>query len=213
MKIKILLSLLFVVAFGYTSSAQSVSVGPRVGATFAKISVSDDENGISNDDIKYNPGIQFGAVANFMINDMLSIQPELLYIQKGYKIGEDEAYLKGRANYIELPILAKVAFGTEQLHGFATGGPTAGYWASGKASMEFDGTKASEEYEFDDEDNRFELGASFGVGIAYKVGPGELNLDLRYGLGFTNLYDTEGDGSKTRNNVLGISLAYLFGAK
>lgn len=210
MKYKFLLTLLFVVALGYTAMAQSVTIGPRVGATFAKVAMSEEEDGISNDDIDSNPGLQFGAVANFMINDMFSIQPELLYIQKGFKIGDDEMSLKGRANYFEVPVLAKVYFGTEQLRGFATGGPTLGYWASGKNTVKFGGSEASEDYDFDDSDNRLELGASFGIGAAYKLGQGELNLDVRYGLGFSSLYEAEDGEAKTRNRVFGVSLAYLF---
>ncbi|MCX2741101.1 porin family protein [Pontibacter anaerobius] len=210
MKNKFLLTLLFVVALGFTSVAQSISIGPRVGATFAKVALSEEEDGISNDDIKSNPGMQFGAVANFMINDMFSVQPELLYVQKGFKIGDDDMHIKGRPNYLEVPVLAKVSFGTEQLHGFATGGPSIGYWASGENSMKMGDSEASESYEFDDTDNRLELGASFGIGAAYKMGQGELNLDVRYGLGFTSLYEAEDGEAKTRNRVFGVSLAYLF---
>ncbi|MEJ8800653.1 porin family protein [Pontibacter sp. H249] len=211
MKNKFLLALLFVVCFAATSMAQSISVGPRVGATFSKVALSDDgDEEVTNDDIKSTPGIQFGAVANFMISDMFSIQPELLYVQKGYKIGEDDAYLKGKLNYIEVPVLAKITFGGEQVRGFVTGGPTLGYWTGGKSTAKFGSMEASEDYEFDDSDNRLELGASFGVGTAFKVGPGELNLDVRYGLGFTGLSETEGNDPKTRNRVFGVSLAYLF---
>ncbi len=145
-----------------------------------------------------------------MINDMFSIQPELLYVQKGYKIGEDEAYLKGKSNYLEVPVLAKIGFGGEQVRGFVTGGPTLGYWTGGKSTVKFGDMEDSEDYEFEDEDNRLELGASFGIGAAYKVGAGELNLDVRYGLGFSSLYEAEGNEPKTRNRVFGVSLAYLF---
>jgi hypothetical protein len=208
MKIKFLLALLFVVGLGFTSMAQSISVGPRIGATFAKINVSDEDD--FNDEVKSNTGVQIGAVANVMINDMFSIQPELLLIQKGFKIEDGGEGIRVKTNYLELPVLAKVKFGTEELHGFVTAGPTAGYLMNGKMTMEFDGEEESEDLEFDDTDNRFELGASFGVGLGYKVGAGTLNLDVRYGLGLSSLYETEGDEPKTKNNVFGVSLAYLF---
>ncbi|MBC5772923.1 PorT family protein [Pontibacter sp. KCTC 32443] len=211
MKIKFLLALLFVVGLGFTSMAQSISVGPRVGATFAKISIAGDDSDEFNEEIKSNAGVQIGAVANVMINDMFSIQPELLLVQKGFKVGEDGDFMKVKTNYLELPVLAKVNFGTEELHGFVTAGPTAGYLMNGKMKMEFDGEEEEEDLEFEDEDNRLELGASFGVGLGYKVGAGTLNLDVRYGLGISSLYETEGDEEKTRNRVFGVSVAYLFG--
>lgn len=191
--------------------AQSVSFGPRVGATFSKISLSDGEGDEMEDELKYTPGLQVGAVANFGVSELLSIQPELLFTQKGYKIGDSDAYIKGTSNYIEVPVLAKITFGSEQVKGFVTGGPTAGYWISGKTSMKIASTEASESYEFEDEDNRVELGASFGVGLAYNLGAGALNLDVRYGLGLSSLYEVESGESKSRNRVLGVSVAYLFG--
>ncbi|MBF8962898.1 PorT family protein [Pontibacter sp. FD36] len=213
MKIKFLLTLLFAVGMAFTSMAQSVSFGPRVGATFSKVSLSDGDGDELEDELKYTPGLQVGVVANFNVSELLSIQPELLFIQKGYKFGDSDAYLKGTSNYIEVPVLAKITFGSEQVKGFVTGGPTVGYLASGKMSMKYDGNKGSDSYEFEDEDNRMELGASFGVGLGYNLGAGALNLDVRYGLGLTSLYEVESGESKSRNRVLGVSVAYLFGGK
>ncbi|EJF09024.1 MULTISPECIES: porin family protein [Pontibacter] len=213
MKIKFLLTLLFAVGMAFTSMAQSVSFGPRVGATFSKISLSDGDGNELEDELKYTPGLQVGVVANFNVSELLSIQPELLFVQKGYKLGDSDTHIKGTSNYIEVPVLAKITFGSEQVKGFVTGGPTVGYLASGKMSMKYDGTKASDSYEFEDEDNRMELGASFGVGLGYNLGAGALNLDVRYGLGLTSLYEVESGESKSRNRVLGVSVAYLFGGK
>ncbi len=212
MKTKILFVSLFVVGLGFTSMAQSISFGPRVGATFAKVSLSGDNVDEFNDEIEYNTGLQIGAVANVMINDMFSIQPELLLVQKGYKVGEGDDFAKLKMNYIEVLVLAKISFGSELVQGFVTAGPTVGYLMSGKTSYEFDGEGESEGLEFDDEDNRTEFGTSFGVGVGYRVGAGMLNLDVRYGLGISSLYDAEDDDEpKVRNQVLGVSLAYLFG--
>ena len=211
MKIKFLLALLFAVGMVSTSIAQSVSFGPRVGATFSKISLSDGEDDEMEDEFKYNPGLQFGAVANFAVSELVSIQPELLFIQKGFKMGDSDAYIKGKSNYIEVPVLAKISFGSEQVKGFVTGGPTAGYLVSGKSSIKFGDNEVNTDYEFEDEDNRMEFGASFGVGLAYGLGAGALNLDVRYGFGLTNLYEVESGESKSKNRVLGVSVAYLFG--
>lgn len=217
MKIKLLLALLFVVGLGFTSMAQTISVGPRVGVNFAtqKVSGSDDDFADDwNDDVKSNGGLQIGAVANIMVNEMFSIQPELLYVQKGYKFEEDEVSVKGKYGYLEAPILAKISFGTEQLQGFVTAGPTIGYWMSGKDTYEFEGEEEEEEVEFDNDDdgveNRTELGGSIGLGLAYKVGAGALNFDVRYGAGFSSIYDSE-DDSKLKNEGISISIAYLFG--
>lgn len=201
------------VALGVTfaAEAQTLSVGPRIGATFAKLSYSGDDADDYNDLMESKAGLQLGAVANLMVNDLFSVQPELLYVSKGTKIEEGSNSLKQKMSYLELPILAKVSFGTEQVQGFVTGGPTIGYWLSGKSKYDLDGDEETEDYDFEDEDKRAELGASFGVGVAYKVGAGAVNLDIRYGFGLSSIYDSTDDDNKIKNRVLGVSLAYLFG--
>ncbi|WP_299820417.1 porin family protein [uncultured Pontibacter sp.] len=208
MKTKLLLAFLVVAGLIATAQAQTISVGPRVGVTFAQIHASGDNADELNDAAESNTGFQVGAVSNIMLSELFSIQPELLFIQKGAKVGDSD-YFKLRTDYLELPILAKVSFGPEQLKGFVTAGPTVGYWLSAKSISEIGGNKESESYDFEDEDNRLEIGASFGVGVAYKVGAGELNLDVRYGLGFSSIAEYEGD-YKEKNQVFGVSLAYLF---
>jgi hypothetical protein len=208
MKIKFLLALQFVVGLGFTSMAQTISFGPRIGATFANMKLTGDDASI---EFKNTTGFQIGAVANFTVNEMFSIQPELLLVQKGFESGNDEdGTMKATLNYLEVPVLAKITFGTETFKGFITGGPTLGYAMSGTNSYELNGQEESEDIEFDDEeDNRFETGLSIGVGAGYKVGAGELNLDVRYGLGLSSL-NKDNDEVSFKNRVIGVSVAYLF---
>lgn len=145
---------------------------------------------------------------------MFSIQPELLYAQKGFKMEEAGDKMTFRANYLNVPVLAKIAFGPEALKGFITAGPAVSYWMSGKSKYESGGETENEGYDFDDTDNRLDLGASIGVGVGYGVGAGTVNLDVRYGFGLSSVYDGgDDDDSKLKNRVLGVSVAYLFGAR
>jgi len=249
MKLKTLIASVCMLCLGYTASAQiyggssknnsggGITYGVRIGATIANIN-SDPEDGADMGsgeiDIKSTTGIQVGALANFYINEVLSIQPEILYIQKGSKAmykeeesfpefkyyGEGEVELK--TNYIEVPVLAKANFGTGNFNFFFTAGPTVGYWLSGIEKADFKATytdgidtyeeseSSSDDVEFDDDTKRFEVGASIGLGLGYKLGTGALNFDVRYGLGLTDIYTTEGD-EQAKNRVIGVSLAYIFG--
>ncbi|TPE44489.1 porin family protein [Pontibacter mangrovi] len=207
----LLLTLVAAAGIAFAAEAQTVSVGPRIGATFAKINFSgEDGDSDFNEAIKANAGLQFGAVANFAVNDMFSVQPELLYVQKGYKISEEGMTLKLKANYLEVPVLAKASFGSDSYKVFFTAGPSVGYWMSGKSSFEYDGDEVSEDYEFEDGDNRTELGANIGAGIAYPVSSGTVNLDVRYGFGLSSLYSDDQGDAKAKNRVFGVSVAYLF---
>ncbi|GHA79048.1 Outer membrane protein beta-barrel domain-containing protein [Pontibacter akesuensis] len=221
--------MLSLVCLGYAAEAQTISVGPRVGATFAKINYSGDDADEANDQVESVTGLQVGAVANVMLSDMLSFQPEILVVQKGAKeeyseedeFGSFSTEGKVKTTYLEVPLLAKLSFGSESLKGFVTAGPSIGYWMSGKVEGEvsytdFDGEQVTEtvdekiDFDEDEDYNRTELGASVGVGLAYKIGAGSLNLDVRYGFGLSSVYDFEEDDVKERNRVLGVSLAYLF---
>jgi hypothetical protein len=225
MKLRAALIVVAILGMTYTSLAQNITFGPRVGVNLASQKAvggdAKDEREEFNETVKYNAGIQAGAVVNVAVNDLFSFQPELLFSQKGFKVKESEGgdsfELVRKASYLEVPVLAKFTFGTETLTGFSTMGPYAGYWMGGNESVKFNSTEMSEDIDFDKDDyNRLDVGASFGVGLAYKMGAGALNLDIRYNFGLSdvNKYDGNGrDGDpKLSNRVFGISLAYLFGA-
>lgn len=231
MKLKV--ALLAIVAMGvtFTSFAQGITFGPRVGVNLAsqKAVGGDDKKAREdfNETVKYNTGLQAGAVINFAVNDLLSFQPELLFAQKGFKVSESERgesfELNRKASYLEVPVLAKFTFGSETLKGFTTMGPYAGYWMGGKETAIINSLEMSEKFEMsekidfdEDEYNRLDVGGSFGIGLSYPLGAGALNLDVRYNFGLSdvNKYDGGGrDGDpKFSNRVFGISLAYMFGA-
>ncbi len=234
MNTKFILLVAVAMGMGIAAEAQSVSFGPRVGVNLATLNASGGDDNLReefNDAVGYTSGAQLGAVVNFGISDMFSFQPELLYSQRGFEasgeISEEEPIgevnIKSQMNYLELPILGKVSFGGESLKGFVTAGPSVGYWMSGKTKYSFMGEEEAEDYEFSDDfeggvkENRLDLGASIGIGLAYRLGPGALNLDVRYGLGISDISkyenDRPNDESKGTHRTLGISLAYLFGGR
>ncbi|MBC5772924.1 PorT family protein [Pontibacter sp. KCTC 32443] len=217
MKIKIFLVLLFIVSIGFTSTAQTVSIGPRVGLNFATQVVTGDDSQYAddwNDEVKAATGAQVGLATNFMLGEVFSIQPEFLYTQKGYRFEDADETVTGKYDYIDVPVLAKLSFGSPQLKGFVTAGPTFSYWMGGKDTFESDGMDFSEDIDFDNEDdgieNQFEAGASIGLGLAYLIGTGTFNVDVRYGAGLSSVYDTD-DDAKLKNNGVSVSVAYLFG--
>ncbi|MBB6610767.1 PorT family protein [Pontibacter sp. Tf4] len=214
---RFVLALLFIVGLSYSSMAQTITIGPRVGVNFATQVITGDDDEYAewwNDEVKASPGLQAGLVYNIMVSDMFSVQPELLYTRKGYKFTTDDETVIGKYSYLDLPILAKLSLGTGDLKGFVTAGPTLGYWMSGKDTYESDDLNGDVDIDFDNDNDglekQFEFGASIGVGMGYNTGAGELNLDVRYGTGFTSVYDSD-DKAKLRNSGISISIAYLFG--
>jgi len=107
---------------------------PKAGVSLAKVSISDDIKNefYSDPSISYKTGFIVGLAVQFPISDMISIQPELLYHQKGYKLSDEFDGLNYNEtvtlNYLELPIMVNFAFGNF----YANAGPFLAYGLGGK---------------------------------------------------------------------------------
>ena len=198
------------ICFAFTASLiAQISVGARAGITLPNQTFEVDGIDLSLDP---NLGLTFAAIVEIGISDAFAIQPELAFVQKGAKLEQENYYGGGtvesklRVNHIDVPVLAKVKFGTENVGAYVAGGPSFGYAIS--ASEEFDGDKES----FDDDDwedyNRFEVGGLIGGGVGLNLASGgQVFLDLRYMLSLNNLSDFE--DVTTRNKGLVISVGFM----
>ncbi|MEJ8757080.1 porin family protein [Pontibacter sp. H259] len=217
MKMKSIVLLLFCVTCAFTATAQTLTIGPRIGVNLGRQIYDEDDSDLAdfwNEEVQMATGLQAGLVTNVKFSDLFSVQPELLYTVKGYKFESNDRIVTGRYDYLDVPVLAKISIGNGPLQGFVTLGPTFSYWMGGENQFETDNGDFTEDINFDDEndgvENQFEAGASLGLGLAYNTGVGALNLDLRYGAGLSSVYDSD-DDAKLRNESFGITLAYLFG--
>jgi len=212
-KLLLITTTLFFVFFTKTMVAQP-SMGPKLGLGFSKIT------NIGGDaDIKSaaNTRMHLGVVFNFIGGKVFSFQPEILYMQKGFKMistEEKNVFYKLNTNYFEIPAMFKFSFGSEKIKGFFDIGPYFAYWASAKNKYRDDPDEnvQQEDYTFDnDDDMRLDVGLGFGGGVSYKLGPGKIVLDLRYDLGFLNIVQDPDD--PCANRTFGISVMYLFNLK
>jgi hypothetical protein len=171
---------------------------PKVGVTLSKWGGDDVE------DAKFKAGFTIGAGLNMPLGDgMFSLQPELNYIQKGSKWEEGDASEKYTVNYLEVPVLAKVTFG-EATKFYVNAGPSVAFGLGGKAKWEEGDESGETDIKFGDEDESSDdYYIEKGTDISFQIGAGvivaeKVMIDVRYGLGLTDLYD---DGS-VKNNVL-----------
>lgn len=112
-----------------------VSIIPRAGITIANASLADD-NGLRNGKTSLL-GFTGGLGFNFSVTDdnFFSIQPEILYVQKGFSaaatgiINYNGDY---RLNYVEVPLLFKINFGGEAVKLYVNAGPSVGYLLNGR---------------------------------------------------------------------------------
>ncbi len=208
----ILISLMTMTSFNVMAQ---LKIGGRVGVNIANVAVSNIED-ISTNSIT---GFSIAGVLDIPVAGNFSIQPEIVFIQKGFN-QEETFEIFGETftvkadqivNHIDVPILAKYAFvNSETLVVYAAVGPVLGYAISGKYKVESNGEKETMDINFDDDGlNRFDFGASFGAGAGFGVGPGHIIVDLRYVMGFSNLIKDPVDNEKVNNTGFGASVGYV----
>lgn len=199
---------LFMVGTAYSQ----ISIGPKAGVNFSTIT------GKNNSlDKKSLVGFNVGVVTNIGISEMFSIQPELFFSQQGYRFGgtvlDSPATVTQTFNYVNLPILAKATFGEGNVRGYVNLGPYVGYMVGGKNTVDLQGNKSTSKTDFalEKQLNRFDFGIAAGGGALFKLGQGDLMLDLRYSLGLTTVSDKViFETGRDTNSVPSISVGYLF---
>jgi len=217
-----LLLALFAVAARTTTHAQ---VAIKAGINYASISESATEESYSDIQRKSVVGAQFGLAFDLGLSENFTIQPEILFIQKGgkatYKLDENNK-IEDRIyyNYVEVPILAKVKFFSEGSGFYFLAGPFAGLATGGKqkTTTTLLGVASTSErtFKFDNNDpaereRRLDWGLSFGGGVKF----GSIILDLRYNLGINNLLDNDASNNNDnkpyrRTRGIGLTLGYEF---
>lgn len=95
--------------FSGLANAQKISGGIKGGVNFANIIKTDDDNFKT----EFKPGFNAGLFIDLPLIGGLSLAPELMYSQKGYKTSGNSliggAYdYKLTSNFVELPLLLKL---------------------------------------------------------------------------------------------------------
>lgn len=195
-----------------TPSIAGVKFGVKGGITLANTkSVPDTFEGYK---WETKMGLVGGVFAEVGLAKGFSLQPEVLYVQKGAKIsvseGEIAGTLKVNIDYVEIPVLLKynlISSGLTIPSIYA--GPYFGFNTSAKMVISATGyPEESEDIKEDIKDTEF--GLTFGLGLTQKLGVMKVTLDARYDLGLSNIAEVaEGPESiKTRTWLFMVGLAF-----
>jgi hypothetical protein len=172
--------------------AQSISGGVKVGANVATLSVDNDDDDI---DFKNRTGVVAGGFIDIGLTERISVQPEVLFAQKGAKADFDEGDLKIKLDFVEIPVLLKVNFSGATVRPFVVVGPGFGFRTTAK--QEF----AGQEEDFKDDTESIDVSAIVGIGV--QVGPAM--VEARYDFGFRDLSKDEIEArTRTFSIVAGI---------
>ncbi|MBB6612977.1 PorT family protein [Pontibacter sp. Tf4] len=194
---------------GATAAQAQSGVGIRAGANLSNIS-----GDLRNEDNFENKwGFHGGITYNIgIVDNFFSIQPELLYSQKGFKNADVEVgtfrYVgKVNYNYLDLPVLAKIKAGPL----YFEAGPQASYLLSvnNETKTYENGIERASTRDSKDKDGlkEFEFGYAAGVGLALG---NSLNLGVRYNGAFSDFVDEDitygGDISNARHSTIMFTL-------
>ncbi len=147
------------------------------------------------EDVAIRTSIHAGLVAEIIVSDKFSIQPELLYSGQGASITSTGG---GRAklDYITIPVLAKFPIANNL---YLETGPQVGFLISGKY-------KTNESNDKIEDLKTIDFGLNAGLNYELKNG---VFFQARYNLGLTDI-GYAGDNNRASNSVIQFSVGKLF---
>ena len=196
--------------FAFTGTQAQVKFGPKVGMNLSTMTLK--SSGLSFDP-KMLVGFHAGLVSEIGLTDNLKLQPGILYSSKGSKyeitLFEESFDFTMAPAFIEVPVNLMYSFGPGDTKFNVFAGPYFAYGIGGKSKSDGESEDISFGTSEDDDMKPLDIGVNFGVGVNIK---GFL-ISAQYGLGLTNLSTEDTGDTEIKNQVIGISVGYLFGGK
>lgn len=176
-----------------TPSTASAQMGVLVGLNSANVSLDPEP-----DDFKTGSRTGFvgGLSFNVPLQDRFSVELDALFAQKGTKLSAPGETQEVKLNYLDIPVMGRINMsgsGPARLHLLI--GPSFNF----KLSEKFDPEEGNE----DDQFEKFETALVIGGGVTVS----RFRIDLRYGLGLSNIIKDEEDFTG-KNRVFSVLVGF-----
>lgn len=143
-------------------------------------------------------GLHIGLMSEIIVNDKVSIQPELMFSAQGYKNEIPGTFSKEKFDYVILPVLLKYYVADNVS---IEAGPQVGFLVNAK-SRNNDGNAEIEDQ------STIDFAIDLGLGYELKNG---FFFQGRYCYGITNVNGADNaDAFKYTNSVFQLSVGYMF---
>jgi hypothetical protein len=164
------------------------------------------------DDADSRSGFDIGGLIQMPMGDMITIQPEVHFSQRGASFEEDDAGFEVALDYIHVPILFKA--GLPLAEGFDFDflvGPSLAFKLGCKVEPEDGDNVECEDSDFG-EVKSFDFGIIGGGSFAWAAGPGDVLVDVRYDWGMTSIVEEAEDVDEIdiKNTALQFLIGYAF---
>lgn len=177
---------------------------------------------------KSQNGMSMGVTARYIsekyFNMLCGIQVELNYSQRGWneniEDGSENTYSR-TMNYLEVPMLAHLAFGKDALDRgvrfFLNLGPQFAFFLNEKENMSENWNPAYRPNGVVQQygkmvENKFDYGIVGGAGLELSTGIGHFLLEGRYYLGLSDFYKStkKDEFGRSGHSFIGVRLTYLY---
>ena len=201
---------------------QNWAVGVNMGMNMTKVDFS------PRIKQKSHNGMAFGLTARYMcekyFNMMCGIQAEINYTQRGWKEdiedGTENTYSR-TMNYVEIPLLAHLAFGKDALDKgvkfFVNMGPQVAFFLNEKEKMSENWNPSGRPNGVIQQygkmvENKFDYGLLGGLGLELSTKAGHFLLEGRYYYGLADFWGStkKDEFGRSGHSYMGIYLTYLF---
>ncbi len=159
---------------------------------------------------KLKPGFAAGLFLNHSLNDVISLQAEILYAQKGLKYTQEgHGEGKNTMNYIEVPVLGQYNFELNRQSEFNIFlGGYASLWTDGKYIYTSNDPyeKETDKVDFKSKDYKYNrIDAGFIGGVSFQIA--RVVIDLRYTHSVISSSQEVADGKL--NRVFSLCFGYI----
>lgn len=205
-----------------TSFKPEWNIGFGAGPAFSTMSISPT---LSTSSIKTKSvtGFQAGLSARYISEKHLGFIAELNYSGNGWEekfdAASDYKYTQ-KLNYINMPILTHIYFGSDKMRVFFNVGPQIGFLISEKEETNDALQKWLDSKPDPDKniiaqynkkaDRKFDYGIAAGLGAEFRTGIGNFSLEGRYYMGLGDIYNSNktDDFQRSANRIMAARLTY-----
>ena len=181
------------VLFLVQSASAQVKLGLMGGANFSNFRVGDDpiavqlpNNAFEQGSFNSRTSFAIGGVAEYSLSPMISLSVQPMYSRQGSKFKFDGPVVNPlstestiKLNYIDVPVMLKVEFGSSSVKPYVTSGFTLGFLTSAKSASE----------DVKDDLKGTNISWNIGGGLSLPAGGRTFFIEGRYMLGLSDIYD------------------------
>jgi hypothetical protein len=178
--------------------------GLKFGMTISALNGAGAETGLTS-----QVGFCGGGFLILNLAGAFSVQPEVLFTQKGAEFDSGSNYYEYHYSYIEIPLLLKLTLAGKEamFRPSIYAGPFVGFKTSAKLETYLDPDQEESKQESLPSIRSVDAGIVVGAGADLHLGPGNILLDLRYGLSLLSAVTT---GPDVKHSVIYVFIGYSF---